>query len=121
MSVSAVSTGCGYQDGAYKSDGTINNGYIPNCISLQNSYKKKFISDRQKQGVKLGYGKGSKTGNELDKLKGLKKKNYYFKRKIKAPKKKITNDNDEVDDNDEPEYYGDQFIGNQSKKKSKKN
>ena len=44
-----------------------------------------------------------------------------MKRKIKALKKKVTNDNGEGDDSDEPEDSSDQFIGNQSKKKSNKN
>ena len=88
MSVSAVSTVGGDQDGSYKSDGTINTGYIHNCIFLSNVNKKEVIHERKKQGVKLGDGKGSKTVNELDKLKELKKKNPKFKRNIKSLKKK---------------------------------
>ena len=34
-----------------------------------------FISERKKQGVKLGDGKGNKTLNELDKIKELKNQN----------------------------------------------
>ena len=119
--MSAVRTGGVDQDGTYKAVGTINTGYIPNWISLSNSDKKKVISKRRKQGVKLGHGKGSNTGNELNKLKELKKKNSKFKRKFKAIKKKAPKENNEGDDNDEPEDSGDQFGGNQSKNKSKKN
>ena len=71
--------------------------------------------------MKLGDAKGSKTGNDLDKLKELKKQNSKFKRNTKELKKKFTNDNYEGDDNDEPEDDGDQFGGKQYKKKSKKN
>ena len=70
--------------------------------------------------MKLGDGKGSKTGNEIDKIKEIKKKNYKFKRNIKALKKKVTNENDEVDDNDEPEDAGDQFGGKKYKTNYKK-
>ena len=118
--MSSVSTGNGYQDGTYKADRIINTRYILNWISLSDSYKKKFISERKKQGVKLGDGKVSNTGNDLDKLKELKKQNTKFKSRIKALKKKVKNDNDDGDDNDEPEDAGDQFGGKQSKKKSKK-
>ena len=65
--------------------------------------------------------KGSETANELDKLKELKKKNSKYKRKTKALKKKVTNDNDEGDDNDKLEDSGDHCGGNQYKKKSNKN
>ena len=50
ISVSSVSTGGGNQDDAYKAYGTINTGYIPNCRSLLNAYKKKFIAERKNQG-----------------------------------------------------------------------
>ena len=70
-----ISTGGGYQDCAYKSDGNINTEYIPNWISLSNADKKKVIYERNRQGVKLGGGKGSMTGNNLDKLKKLKNQN----------------------------------------------
>ena len=121
MSVSDESTGGRDQDGSYKADGTINTGYIPNCTSLSNEDNKKVIYERNKLGVKLVDGKGSKNGNELDKLKELKKKKIMFKRSIITLKRNIINDNDEGDDNDKPEDAGDQFGGNQSKKKSKKN
>ena len=65
--------------------------------------------------------KGNKTGNEIDKLKELKNQYYKFKRKIKALKNNVTNNNDKGDDNDKPEYAGDQFLGKQSMKKYKKN
>ena len=57
--------------------------------------------------MKLGDGKGSRTLNDLDNIKELKKQKSKFKRNIKALKKKVTNENDEVDDNDEPEDAGD--------------
>ena len=41
--------------------------------------------------MKLGDGKGSNTGNELDNSKDLKKQNFTFKRNIKYLKKKFTN------------------------------
>ena len=107
--MSSISTGGGDQDGSYKSDGTINTGYISNWRSLSNSEKKKVIAKRKKQGVKLVYGKGSKTGNELDKTKELKKQNPRFKRNIKALKKKVTNSNYEGYDIDKHEDAGDQF------------
>ena len=116
----AVSTGSGDQYGALKYDRNINTGYIPNLGSFSNAYKKKIIAERNNQGLKLGYGKGSKTGNKLDKLKELKKKNSKLKNKIKALNNKVTNENDEVYDNGKPEDAGDQFGGKQSKKKSKK-
>ena len=116
----AVSTGSGDQYGALKYDRNINTGYIPNLGSFSNAYKKKIIAERNNQGLKLGNGKGSKTGNKLDKLKELKKKNSKFKRKIKELKKKVTNNNDEGDDNDKPKYSGDQIGGNHPKKKSRK-
>ena len=105
--MSAISTVGGDQDGAYKDEGTINTGYIPNRRYLLNADRKKFISEIKKQGVKLGDGKGSKTGNEIDKIKELNKKNPKFKRKIKVPKKKVTNDNGEGDDNGKHEDASD--------------
>ena len=42
---------------------------------MSNAYKKKGIYERNKQVVKLGNGKGSKTGKELDKLKEFKRRN----------------------------------------------
>ena len=99
-SVSAVSTVGGYQYGAYTADGSISTGYIPNWRSLSKAEKKKFISERKKQGVKLGDGNGIKTGNDLDDIKELKKQNPKFKKKIKELKQKVTNHNDEGYDND---------------------
>ena len=93
-SVSDVSTGGGVQDGYYKYYGTVNTGNIPNCRYLPNEDKNKVIDERNKQGVKLGDGRGSNTGNELYKIKELKKQNTMFKRSIKALNKKVTNDND---------------------------
>ena len=102
--MSAVSTVGGDQYGAYTADGSITTGYIPNWRSLSKAEKKKFISERKKQGkkqgVKLGDGNGIKTGNDLDDIKELKKQNPKFKKKIKALKKKVTNHNDEGYDND---------------------
>ena len=49
----------------------------------------RVVAKIKKQGEKLGYYKGSKTGNDLYKFKELKKKKSNFKRKIKAPKRKI--------------------------------
>ena len=92
-SVSDVSTGGGVQDGYYKYDGTVNTGHIPNCRYLPNEDKNKVIDERNKQGVKLGDGRGSNTGNELYKINELKKKNTMFKRSIKALNKKVTNEN----------------------------
>ena len=120
-STSDASTGGGNQYGAYKDYGNTNTGYIPNYISLSNEDKKKVIYERNNLGVKLGGGKGSKNGNELDKLRELKNKKSMFKRSIRALKKNITNGNDEGDDNDKPEDAGDQFGGNQYKNKSKQN
>ena len=120
-SVSAVSTWGGDQDGAYKADGTINTGYISNWRQLSNEDKKKVLSERKKQGVKLVDGKVIKTWNELDNIKELKEKKSNFKTNTKSLKKKVTNKNDEGDDNEEPEDAGEHFGGNQSKKKSKKN
>ena len=62
-SVNAVSTWGGYQEGAWKADVKINTGYIPNWILLSNTEKKRVIFERNNQGVKLGDGKGSNTGN----------------------------------------------------------
>ena len=120
-SMSAVSTGCGYQNGAYKSDRTTNTAYIHNRRFQSNADKKKVIDERKKQRVKLGDGKESKTVNELDNIKELKKQNPKFKRKIKAIKKNVTNDHDKGDDNDKPEDSGDQFGGKQSKEKCNRN
>ena len=39
--------------------------------------------------MKLGDGKGSKTGNEIDKLRELRKKNYKFKRNIKHCRRRL--------------------------------
>ena len=99
-SVSAVSTVGGDQYGAYTADGPISTEYIPNWRSLSKADKKKFIAERKRQGVKLGDGNRSKTGNDMDDIKELKKKNLNFKKKIKALKKKVTNNNDEGYDND---------------------
>ena len=70
--------------------------------------------------MKLGYWKGSKTGNEKDKLKELKKNKSKLKRDIKLLKKRVLQrkDDDEGDGNEEPEYTGDEFVGNHYKKKS---
>ena len=51
-------------------------------------------------------GKGLTTGNDMDNLKELKKKISRFKSNIKALNRKITNNNDEGDDNEKPEYSG---------------
>ena len=110
-SFSAVSTGGGYQYCAYKYDGTINTVYIPNWGSLSNADKKKVFSERKKKGVKLWDWKGSKSGNNIDNLKELEKQNYKFKSKIKLLKKKVTNNNDEGDVNNEPEDSGKTFGG----------
>ena len=118
--MSAVSTGGGNQDYAYKTDGTINTGYISNWISLSNTDKKIVISERKNQGVKLWYGKGIHTGNNLDNIKELKKEKFKYKSNIKSIKKMFINDNAEGDDNYKPEDAGDQFRGKQYKKKSKK-
>ena len=63
------------------------------------------------KGVKLGYGKLSKTGNDIDKLKELKKQNSKFKRNTKDLNKKVTQEKDdnEGDDNAEPEDAGNKF------------
>ena len=75
------------------------------------------------QGIKLGNGKGSKPINVLYNLKELKNKNTKFKRNTTAPKKTVTqeNDDDEGDDNDKPEDAGDQFRGNKYKNKTMEN
>ena len=119
--MTVVVTWGGDQDGDYKSDININKWYSYNWILLLNADKKKVISKRRKQRVKVGDVKGSKTGNEINKIKKLKRQNSKLKRKIKALNKKVTNDNDEWDDNNKPEDSGDQFGGNQSKNKPKKN
>ena len=77
-----------------------------------------MIDERKKQGVKIGDRKESKTVNELDNIKELKNYNFKSKRNIKALKNKVTQerDDDEVDDNEEPEYSSDQFGGKHSKK-----
>ena len=56
--------------------------------------------------MKLGDGKGSRTLNDLDNIKELKKQKSKFKRNIKALKKKVKNYNGEGDDNDKPEDSG---------------
>ena len=73
--------------------------------------------------MKLGYGKGSKTGNDLDKTRELNKNNSKFKRNIIALNKKVIQEKygDKGDDNDKPEDSGNQFGWKQSYKKSKKN
>ena len=55
--MSAVSTGSGYQDNAYKADGKINTLCISYWRSLSNVDNKKVISESKKRGVKLGVGK----------------------------------------------------------------
>ena len=59
--------------------------------------------------MKLGYWKGSKTGNEKDKLKELTKQDSKVKSNFKALKKNVTTDNNNGDNKDEPEDYDDQF------------
>ena len=120
-SVSGVSIGGGNQYGAYKSDKTINNGYIPNQKYILNANKQKVISERKQQGVKLGDCNVSRTGIDIYKLNELKNLNSKFKRNAKELKKKVTNDSDKGDDNDEPEYNGDQFREKQYRKKYKTN
>ena len=73
------------------------------------------------KGVKIGYGKGSKTGNEIDEIKELEKKKSKFKGRIKALNNQVANDIDKGDDNDNHEDYGDKFGGNNIMKKSGKN
>ena len=51
--MSAVSTVGGDQDGSYKSDGTINTGYIHNCIFLSNVNKKEVIHEKKEAGSKI--------------------------------------------------------------------
>ena len=89
-SASYVSTGGGDQEVTYKSDITINTGYISNWILLSNEDKKKFIAERKKQRVRLENRKGSKTGNELDTIEDLKNQNYKFKKNIKPLKNMVT-------------------------------
>ena len=43
-SVIVINILVGYQEGAYKSDGTINTGYIPNWRSLSSADNKKGIA-----------------------------------------------------------------------------
>ena len=85
--------------------------------------KKRVISERNDQGVKLGDIKGSKTGNYLDKVKELKTHNSKFKMIIKSLRNNFTQDKDNngVDVDDEAEDYGDQFEEKHSKNMSKKN
>ena len=101
--VSDVGTAGGDQEGDYKPDGTINTGYIPNWIYLSNTDKNKVIDEEKNQGVKLSYGKGSKTVNELDNIKELNKQNLNIKGNIKALKKKAKQENDN-DNGDLTEY-----------------
>ena len=82
--MSDVSKVDGYQEGAYKAYRTIKTVYIPKWVSLSNADKEKIISERNKWGVKLGYGKESMTGNNLDNLKDLKGYNVNPKRKINS-------------------------------------
>ena len=86
-----------------------------------NADNKKFIDENKIQGVKLGYGKVSNTENEIDKLNDLNKQKYKFKRNTISLKKKVTNGNDNGDDNYKPKHAGDQFGGKKYKKSSKKN
>ena len=51
----------------------------------------------------------------------MKEEKLQVQKEDKITKKKVTNDNDEGDDNDKPVDAGDQFLEKQSKKKSKKN
>ena len=62
----------GYQEGFYKSAGPINTWYIPTWIYLSNADKKKFISERYNQGVKIGGSKEIKTGKYPNNIKTLK-------------------------------------------------
>ena len=119
--VSYLITVSGYQEDVWKACGTIKTGHTPNWKVVFNADKKKFIPERNSQGVKLVGRKGRKTGNELDNIKELKNQNSKFKSNIKALKKRVTNDNDEGDDNDKTEDAGDQFGVKQCDKKSKKN
>ena len=67
--MSAFSTGGGDQECAYKPNRNIKTGSIPNWKPLSNYDKKKVITETHKQGLKLDDGKGSNTGNNIDKLK----------------------------------------------------
>ena len=53
----------------YNADRTINTGYTPNGRYLSSVDKKKVISERNNQGVRLGGGKGSKPRNGMDNFK----------------------------------------------------
>ena len=108
-SVSAVSTGGGDKEGAYKFDVNISTACIPNCRYLSYSDKKHVIDESKNKGLKLGDWKGSKTGNEQDKLKELTKQDSKVKSNFKALKKNVTTDNNNGDNKDEPEDYDDQF------------
>ena len=55
-----------------------------------NEVKKKVIDEKKEQGVKLGYGKGSSTGNDPDNTKEFREKNPKFKMNIKSTNKKVT-------------------------------
>ena len=94
-----------------EADVTLNNGYILDWRSLSNVDKKKVIYERNTQGVKLGYRKGSKTAYDRNNLKELKKKQFKLKSNIKALKKKVTQEKDDQEEynNGEPEDAGDQF------------
>ena len=85
--VSAVNTGGGEQDGAYKSERIIDTGYIPNWRPGSNAYKNKVIAERNKKGVKLGDRKGIKTGNELDSLKELNNKKIQVQKEDQRTEK----------------------------------
>ena len=52
------------------------------------------------QTVRLGYGKISKTGNEIDKLKDLKNHNSKFKRDIKYQNKRAAHGKGDYEEDD---------------------
>ena len=82
--------------------------------------RKKVIYEGNKQGVELGRGKLTKTGNDLDNLNKLNNNNPRFKRNIKGLKNKITQDkeNDEGYNGNKYEYTCYQLGRKQSKSKS---
>ena len=119
--VAGVTTGPGheaYYGEIYNSDGSIiADKYIPNWNDLSNEDKRKVINERKRLGIRLGKGgKGSATpgkGNNKA-FKKLQKQNKKFKRKIQALQSKVSENDEEVTQQNKD--AGDTFGGRQSKK-----
>ena len=113
----------GDNEGIYNADGSIRTGHISNWKTLSNDERNIVKQERLKKKGTAG-GNANKNKTFKNTMKQLKNQNKVYKRQIKALKK-VTVDDDKVQDGDgesvsSDDDAGDQFGGQNAKRKSKK-